>query len=258
MKISELIVQFPWANHPLVRIFAESFSKEQWQDLTTAGVGGLIVNDKIPDHDLHKLLHDICEVANSPQVIELFESGEQSFKNLVEFQITEKLQEMEQEIKRYGHPLPTFQTFKSAINYLLSIGFDNNVLNELFSVVPEYAIDHSSVLATICSHTEKSWEEKLEALNESLDLYPIELLCNMPNASRSDVMDYVVNTLSYEQYKSISNSKVSVLFKPNPSIHDFENLKKQTSAVLSFFNYCKRFFLIEHENEIGSGYTLIQ
>ncbi|MBI2785589.1 MAG: hypothetical protein HYX60_04485 [Legionella longbeachae] len=252
MKLSELIENFPWTDHPLIRNFAESFSKEQWQDFTAAGLGDLIVNDKLSDEHLYKLMNNIHEVSNYSEIQQKFQSGELAFKQLVEFQMNEEIKEK----ILIEDKVPTFHQFKSSINYLLSLKFDKNVLNELFRIMsPEYATARSYATAHILCQSEMTEEEKIKMLENSIDPYPLSALYSKPNASPIKVIDYIANTLNYEQFKFLSNSKVSCFFKPNPSVETFQSLKKETLSLLSFINYCKLFISSQLVNKSGNENT---
>lgn len=250
MKLTELIEQFAWANHPLVRPFTEFFSEEQWRDLTSGGVGVLIKSNTISDKDLLKLLKDIHEVANYPDVIESFKSGEHSFKDLVTFQIEEISQKHES----------TDQTLGSEIQYLLANGFERKVLDGLFDALNlEVAVEHVVVAGKILAQPEMTPEEKRKELQGywQLSIYPHNLFCKSKTLP-SEVLSYLADELTYEQFISISNSKKSALFKSSPSRLEFEQFKKDSLALASFSNHCLKFIeAIELTDEADNRSRLV-
>ncbi|MCL9685679.1 hypothetical protein [Legionella maioricensis] len=250
MKLTDLIEQFPWANYPLARPFAEFFSKEQWSDLTSAGVGELIKKNKISDKNLLKLLKDIHEVANYPHVIESFKSGEHSFKDLVTFQVEEISQKHESSDQIDG----------SEIQYLLVNGFERNVLDGLFAALDlEVAVEHVCVAGKILAQPKMTPEEKKDELQSywKLSIYPHNLFCKSKTLP-SEVLNYLAEELTYEQFTSTANSKESALFKPSPSKLEFEKFKKESLALASFANHCLKFIeAIELRNEADNGSTLV-
>ena len=242
MKLTELIKQFPWANHPLVCSFAEFFSEEQWGDLTSAGMGELIRENKLSDKDLLKLLKDIHEVSNYPSVIESFKSGEHSFKELATFQIEEISQK--------------HQPFGSEIQYLLANGFERKALDRLFDELnQDVAVEHVAVAAQVSAQREMGMEERKKALEEywKLSLYPYNLFCKSKKLA-SEIITYLADELTFEQFQSTSNSKESALFKSSPSKVEFEKFKRESVALASFSNYCLQFVeAIELTDEADNG-----
>jgi len=282
MKLSELIQQFPWADHPLVRTFAKSFSKEQWQDFTISGLVELIAKDKLSEELLLHLMEDICEVTNYSRVKKEIEAGKRTFIKIVTDNIEYKMAEKnlpynpqslypkftgsinnifslyfnEEFCKELLHYCAFYQTFKSSINYLLSHKFDKKALNQLFSlVIPLKAIAYSYAVAIILFTPEMTKEDKKNMLQRSFGQFlQMNYLCNIPNASGDEVMDYIANTLTYEEFKDkkTSYSQKQGFFKAFIGIRPFELLKQDTSALWSFYNYCKTFISLSMENKVDN------
>lgn len=252
MNLQQLISQFPWANHALVRTFANSFSENQWQDFTSAGLDKLVLEDQLEDSYLHQLFKQINEVANYPRVVEGISNGEVTFLQLVDENIKQVMQEVEKE--RHDYETPFDLPFKSAVTYLNKVGFNEFLLNALFrDLDTEAAIEYSSLIAKLHS-APITKEEKRQLMQDTWKqaLFPFSLLCETPNPTPLDVLDYLSKTLTYADYLDKSNANTSSFFRKNPSLKEFEQLKKETITLADFF-MCSVLFVLkspEVENKV--------
>lgn len=244
MNLKQLLRQFPWAGHALVRTFANSFSEPQWQDLSEIGIEKLVTEGRIDDDNLYQLLKQISDVANDPQVKEAIATGEVSFWNIAKKQLEERME----------HPEKTPNnecSFNSALHYLTEIGFNNLFLIALFrDLDTETAIEFSGLIARLHdAHMTK--EEKRQRLQESWkqSLPALSFTCGLTNPTPLDVLEYVTNTLTYDEYILKSSAQNPVFFKQHPTLGEFELLKKKTITLADFFTASVLFVLKAPEKE---------
>lgn len=243
IKIDDLIKKFPWTDHPLICIFAESFSVQQWQEITdTKIIHGLITKDQLTDEHLFQLMRNTHDLINSPHIKQHLIKKELNLKQLLEFQINPgNKQLINQSPARFG-------TFRSSINYLFSLNFNKQdlkkILMDFFLINFEYAMKHINEIAGILCQSDKSIEQKQEILEKSLihsiNQYPKECLGSF---LKKDVNKYQLTPSGQKECKSRFNS-IDSFFKPKMQIED---LTQHLLPLYKFFNYCN-LFLSSFEN----------
>ena len=256
MNIEVLNAKYRWTTNSIVSLYAEYFTEEQWDDFNIACVGSLIAEHRIADENLLQLFSDVYEVFHDEDKKVVFEDGSHTFLELVQCQLEEKV-------------MPESAIF-SATECLLSHGIEKMYLDNFLAAVispedlikcsgPKKAKDMLAMvtgLARLVSNDE-SLENKVIVLGESWNMeYPVHMLekYRCIHSTPSEMVSFL-SSLSYEDFCKYQNSGLSCLFKPNPSIQEYDAFKKGLMSVAKFFEHVGM-SLITLSGALAPGYRV--
>jgi hypothetical protein len=94
----------------------------------------------LDDNSLYQLFKDIREVINYPHVQEALAAKEITFAEIVAHNVQERIEEFEAKFEKYSGEY-TNSEIRSIIKYLLSKGFDKEILKKFFQSNTGYAIE---------------------------------------------------------------------------------------------------------------------
>lgn len=235
MNINQLNTKYPWTTHPIVQVYAEFFSEEQWDSFNEASVGDLIAEHRITDECLVDLFCGAYIFLNDEEKCSVLKDGTHTFLELVQHLLEDKM-------------MPEPGAF-SATEGLLSRGVDKIVLENYLAVTirPEAMMECSSLKAenllegiigmAQLLNSDETPENKIKAIDEywnmQSDVFMLERYRNV-HSTPSDMVSYLEH-LNYEDYRNYRNSGTSALFKPNPTEADYNSFKQVLGAVANFF-----------------------
>lgn len=221
MKLEDLIKIFPWADHPLIRTFAEDFTDKLWQLLDDAELGKLVDEDKISDESLLIFLERIKK--------ETQYSSHVNFQDIVTFYLRGVLLKSDDTVKKTKLP------FCSAIHCLLKFGFDKDTLNNLLrNLRNSTGLEFIFVTATALCQTKLTNQEKgyvySQEWKNKLSFFSYDFVYHIQNPSPEE---------TFKSLKELSYYKFHLRLKKN--LLEFSLFLIEIRAMEHFYEYSMNF-----------------
>ncbi|MBA2650781.1 MAG: hypothetical protein H0U73_00720 [Tatlockia sp.] len=239
MKKYESFSNLPITEHPLIKhCYAGKFPQEQWEFLAKIEIKAFHeVN--LDDQFLLKFFAGIYEVSNYDHVKEALESNNVSFKDLVNMQIEdEKTHHLSKQNKELSIVNNEEQPLTGML-YLLAKGFKSEVLDELMHIASaEGVVEHTTFISKVCK-SEMTHEIKKQICKDYWDFQGLKVFfkdfLGKKEFSPKEFFDFINTSYSYENFKTLSKSKVASFFNDSTSMESYNKSARIYKGLANFF-----------------------